>query len=427
MVPPTPELLLQLSLIIVVAKVAGDLAVRARLSAVLGELLAGVALGPTLLGLKLNNDVITFVADVGVILLLLEVGLATNPRAIREVGRLAFAVASLGVVASFLLGTFVTLALARSPLAALLMGTALASTSIGITARVFQDMGKVQSPEARVVIAAALFDDVMGLVLLSILSGVAQGAGVDALGIARVIVLSLAFVALPLLFGQRAGRRLVGLVDRGRVRGVFTALVFVAALVLAALAFYIGLSVFLGGFAAGLIFASTEKRVHLEERMKPLADLFVPVFFVLIGSLADLRSLAGPPVLLLVAALLGTAIVGKLMAGLGSLRSRARPLRVGVSMIPRLEVALVVASVAAFPRQGPPAWDQGLYSALLVVVLLTTLLTPLLVRLAFREGRARAPAPPAAPFPRGENVPFEESGENEEQGVDSVATGPRNK
>lgn len=408
----TFELLVELSLIIALAKVAGEAAERAGLSAVLGELLVGVALGPTLLGptleglgLHLQNEVIIFLADVGIVLLLLEVGLATDPADIRRVGPRAFVVALIGVAVSFALGTLAMLFLGRSSLAALLMGAALASTSMGISVRVLRDLRRMETPEGRLILASALFDDTMGLVLLSILTGVAVAGALDATRIAWVVILSVAFIAVPLTVGQAIGRALLGLVARGRIRGILTATAFVAALVLAAVAQRIGLAPILGGFAAGLIFAASEKRVHLQEGIKPLADLFVPVFFVWVGSLADLRALGSGGIALLVALLLAVAVVGKMATGLGALGGRARPLRVGIGMIPRGEVSLVVATLATF-RLATPVWDVGLYTAVVVVVLLTALLTPPLLRVAF-AARGRRTTTAGEPFPLGENVPFE--------------------
>jgi Kef-type K+ transport system membrane component KefB len=406
---PLATPLLGLACILLAAKLGGDLATRFGQAAVLGELVAGVALGNLdLLGFPgvewvADDEVIDIFARLGVILLLFEVGLESTVAQMMRTGLTALWVAVLGVVAPFALGWGVGALLVPEAglYAHVFLGATLTATSVGITARVLKDLDQATSPEARIILGAAVIDDVLGLVILAVVTGVigaaSTGQALSSWDVARTLLSAFGFLVGALLLGQWLSPRLFRFAFRLRSKGVLLALSLAFCFALAYAANALGLAPIVGAFAAGLIL----ERVHyvdfvtrdaheLEQLIHPITSFLVPVFFVIMGMRTDLSAFAQPGVLGLAAALTGVAIVGKLACSLGAGREADR-LTVGLGMIPRGEVGLIFANIGLGLHIGEQAVvTPNVFSALVVVVILTTMVTPPLLKWSLSRAVARA-------------------------------------
>lgn len=384
-------ILLKLAILVLVAKLAGELAERLRQPAVLGELFAGVLLGPSLFGLVDLNAadpsaaLITFVASLGAIVLLLEVGLETKVRDLLTVGPSAGLVAFLGIFAAFAAGFGASYGLARlgvwphSWIFHIFLGATFTATSVGITARVLSDMGRLATPEARTILGAAVLDDVGGLLILAIVSSLAAGA-LDPGALALKAAFAIGFLILALVVGVRFAPRVLDVLGRARVRGLLFAVAFAFALLMAFMAELTGLAAIVGAFAAGLILAQTRQQHALHERVRSLSDVLVPIFFVYVGLQVDLRGIGWDigPMLLASAVLTVAGLAGKLVAGLGVIDKSISRLAVGVGMVPRGEVGLIFALVGATTLVGGvPLLSGWAYTAVLLAIAITTFLTPI--------------------------------------------------
>lgn len=386
------EPLLDVVVILIAAKLAGEAATRLGQPSVLGELLAGIALGPSLLNLVARTEIIAFLAELGAIVLLFEVGLHSEASELKKAGRTGAVVAAVGIVAPFLAGWGFAFAFLEDGFLALFVGAALTATSIGITARVLVDLGRLGLRESQIVLAAAIFDDVVGLILLSILVTLASVGTVSVLAIGVTVVLAVGFVLGSIIIGTRGWLRLVPLVRRMRVRGVLLVVAFALALALAWGAAQIGLATIIGAFAAGLIFSETEDLEHIEQEVKPLADVLVPIFFVSMGTLVNVSTFLEPSVLGTAAALTVIAFVTKAVAGYALRAPGIRKAVIGAGMIPRGEVGIIFAGFGLTLG----VIQDGLYSALLVMVIATTLVTPPLLKHLLRDLPVEATEAPTA-------------------------------
>jgi len=387
--------------ILVGAKVLGEFAERMGQPAVLGELVAGVLIGPSVLALLPTvgpvSEIIHLLAEVGVAVLLFEIGLETDLKEMFRVGGSATVVALVGVVAPFLLGFAFWMIVqpsmgASTPgisdtIVAVFVGATLTATSVGITARVLTDLNRIHTPEARVVIGAAVVDDVLGLVILAIVSGLAAGAALTLFGIALKFVVAAGFLVAAVIVGNVIAPRIFGLIDTMQVRGVLLVSAFCFALLFAALAGLAGSAMIIGSFAAGIVLSSTNQFDTITERIRPVSDVFTPIFFVAVGAGVNVNlflpwtSTFDLNVLLIGGALLAIAIVGKVVSGyaVGWGRTRLDHLAIGVGMIPRGEVGLIFAHLGLTNGiLSPP-----LYSAILVMVMFTTFLAPPLLKPIF--------------------------------------------
>jgi Kef-type K+ transport system membrane component KefB len=382
-----PTLLVALSAILLAAKLFGDFAERIGQPAVLGELIAGVLLGPSLLGIIPAGgpleEVLHVVAELGVILLLFEIGLETDLREMFRVGPTALSVAALGVIIPFALGYLYWSApgpgvpVDSPSTAAIFVGATLTATSVGITARVLSDLNRMRTREARIILGAAVIDDVLGLVILTVVSGIAAGGAVTLLGATRVLGLAVGFLVLAVVLGRVAAPRLFQIAEGMRVRGVLVATAVAVAFGLAGLAELAGSAHILGAFAAGLILSGTNQFDTIEREIKPVVTVVAPVFFVVVGASVDLRLLdpsreGAGSLLLLTALLSGLAILGKVAAGWAAPWDRYRRLVVGVGMVPRGEVGLIFANIGL--RTG--VISDAVFSALLLMVMITTFVAP---------------------------------------------------
>jgi Kef-type K+ transport system membrane component KefB len=377
------DLLLGLVLVWLAAKLAGEAMERVGQTAVLGELLAGVLIGPGVLGLVHESEVLHALAELGVLILLFEVGLESDLDELLSAGLQATLVAMVGVVLPFAGGYAVMQWLGHPPLVAVFVGATFTATSVGITARVLADLGRLQDPAANVVLGAAVVDDVLGLIILAVVTGAAQTGGVSAGSVALLTGKAVIFLVAAILLGLRLAPLLVAWIGRLRARGTLVVYSLAFAMGLAALADVIGLATIIGAFAAGLILAKTDRRAPIEERVRPVADLFVPLFFVMVGMKVEpgrLNPLAGETQLGLALLLTVVAVAPKLATGLAAYRPGVRRWPVGVGMVPRGEVGLIFAGTGL--AIGVVTGD--LYSALVVAVMLTTFVAPPWLKALYR-------------------------------------------
>lgn len=374
-------MLRDLLVIFVAARLAGELCARLRQPGVVGELLAGIIIGPALLDLVHPTQFTSLFAELGVVFLLFIVGLETNPTELWRVGRRAAAVGVLGVVLPFGLGYAIMMALGHNISERLFVGAALTATSVGITARVLADLNLLQTTVARVILGAAVFDDILGILVLAVISGMtASTARVSLWQIGLLAAEAIAFCVLAVTLGRPAVHRLAPRFSRraddaGQQR-VF-ALAIAICLAFSFLASYVRLAAIVGAFLAGILFAETQEAPQLRRSMAPISALFVPIFFVIVGAHVTLEGLGSPE---LVAGALITvgAIVGKLAGcGLAAVPlGRRNALAVGVGMIPRGEVGLVVASLGLSRGviSGP------VYAEVIFMCMITSIMAPPLLR-----------------------------------------------
>jgi Na+:H+ antiporter len=395
-----------LAVMLLAAKLAGEAFERLRQPAVLGELLAGIVLGAGVLRVipTAPDDPLTpvfrLLAEVGVVVLLFEIGLATDLKGMLRTGVPATAVAAVGVVVPFLLGFLYWLSglhgaersVADPVTAAIFVGATLTATSVGITARVLGDLRVLHSLEARLILGAAVIDDVMGLVILGVVSRLAAGVAFTFQGVARILGVAVGFLFLAVWVGVRFAPRLFAVVDRMRVRGMLVVAAFAFLLLVCALADRAGPGAVVGAFAAGLILSQSNQLALLEERIKPVADIFTPIFFLSVGAAVDPR-VWNPLVpdsretLAIGGTLLAIALLGKLVSGWAVPWRRYNRLAVGVGMAPRGEVGLIFAQIGLVAG----ILSDRLFNALLFVVIATTLVTAPGLKWAFRRGATAAP------------------------------------
>ncbi|MFZ2490757.1 MAG: cation:proton antiporter [Thermoanaerobaculia bacterium] len=376
------EFLLALIAIFVAAKVFGEIAERLGQPAVLGELVGGVLIGVSGLHLVDPHDVtIHLLSELGVILLLFLIGLETDLRKLMAVGGSAAAVAVVGValpfVGGFLFGHFMGL----TSLVSLFLGAALTATSVGITARVLSDLGHLQDPESQVILGAAVVDDIIGLVLLTMMGTLAAGGALTFGGVSKVVLIAFGFVILAIVIGSKLAPWLIRTIDRiGMARGLFFASV-IFAFVLAYLAHEVGSAIIIGSFAAGLVLARTERGKDIEHEVHDVAQFFIPIFFVVVGAAVDLKAInpfdaEARQFFLIGLALTAIGIVGKVAAGYVVWKKGMNRTLIGVGMIPRGEVGLIFAQIGLSTK----LLTAGLYSAVALMVMLTTFIAPPLLR-----------------------------------------------
>lgn len=379
--------LLQVAIIFAAAKIAAEIAVRLGIVALVGELLVGVALGPHALGLIREDALAVGLAELGVVVLLFAVGLEMDFGQLRMVGMRGIAVGSIGIVLPFIAGAGFMFALGEPTPTALFVGTALVATSVGITARVLADLGLLGETESVIILAAAVVDDVLGLLVLAAVTASAAG-GLDATQLGILLLETLVFIGILLTMGRVAVRAHGPRARFLRIPHGALSFALVLCFALAVMAGVIGLAAIVGAFLAGLLVADLSDELDLKRELAPIRAFLVPFFFVLTGARLDLQALLEPASLTVGLVLTVLAILTKLLGcGLAmwgtSLRSAVR---VGVGMVPRGEVGLVVASLGL----AAGVVDAGEYGAVLMMVAITTLVAPFLLGPAFRF-RSREP------------------------------------
>ena len=409
-----PAVLIGVAIMLVMAKVGGEIFERARAPAVLGELFAGIVLGNLVIfgfsaaePLK-TNATIAALAELGVIILLFEVGLESDLKEMVEVGWSSLLVAVLGVIAPFFLGWAVSAYMIPNEprLAHIFIGATLCATSVGITARVFKDLGKLATREARIILGAAVIDDVLGLLILAVVAGAIRAAGTGGVlsffDVGLIALKSFAFLIGAIVIGILIMPRLLRGAGRFETRGVLLTFAISCCLFLAWMSAKVGLAPIVGAFAAGLILdevhykpAGGPKERDLHDLLQPVSTVLVPIFFVLMGLKVDLRLFARVDILGLAFALTVAAIIGKQICALGVVERGINRLAVGLGMIPRGEVGLIFAGIGAtlmLPSASgvsQPVISSAIFGAVVIMVIITTLITPIALKWSLGRKRAR--------------------------------------
>ena len=413
--------LVSLVFIYLASKLGGELSRLVDLPPVLGELIAGVLVGVSALHLLVFpetgavasdsvvvtilqqiaglspesssevfasfSEVVSVLAELGVIILLFEIGLESDLRELQKVGSKAAIVAVVGVVAPFVAGTAGLMLIFNMPtIPAVFAGAALTATSIGITSKVLSELGQLKSTEGQIIVGAAVIDDVLGIIVLAVVASLAKTGEVDVANLIYLIVSATAFLLGSIFLGKFFNKSFVAIADKLQTRGnlVIPALIF--AFSMAFLANAIHLEAILGAFAAGLVLDETDKRKELDQQIIPIADILVPIFFVSVGSKVDLSVLNPSSAdnrqgLVIAAFLIVVAIIGKIITGWAVFgKEKINRLAIGIGMIPRGEVGLVFAGIGA----ASGVLDKPLQAAIIIMVILTTFIAPPLLRFAFK-------------------------------------------
>jgi Kef-type K+ transport system membrane component KefB len=386
------------------AKVLGEIFSWHKIPSVLGELVAGILLGPYALGslLAINgtpliqiNEIVRAFGEIGGILILFIAGLEMTFRDFRRVGVAGFVVGTVGVIVPFIMGYWLSLALGLPVIAALVVGAALVATSISITALVLQELNQSKRIEARMMVSAAVVDDVLGLAILGVIvSFITTSTPITALSITTVIATSLGLWLAMTVFSAFALPRIINLTAKGKestVEAAATASCFGASALAAAL----GLSPIVGAFAAGMAVASSKAIEQIRDYTRKISVIFSPVFFALAGAQFDVRSFITTDwffyafFLSLIAVAVISKIVGCGVPAAFFLKNRNKGTKVGIGMISRGEVGLIVAGVAI----SAGAITQSVYSAVLGMIMFTTVLAPLLLQRAYKNEPTEDEAP----------------------------------
>jgi Kef-type K+ transport system membrane component KefB len=380
-----PQFIGLLVIMLASARLFGVLAQIIGQPAVLGELVAGVLLSMAVLGIvDPQNETLHLLAELGVIFLLFQIGLETNLRKLLQVGGASAMVAIAGVVLPFALGYAGCRLLGLNNLVSIVCGATLTATSVGITARVLSDLNRLQEPESQIILGAAVIDDVIGLVILAVVSGLTQGQEITVLGVARTTAVAFGFLIATVALGRFVVPPLVRLVSRISFPGTMTLFAVMLALGLAWLASVAGSATILGAFAAGLLLRETPQAHAIQKDIAPLGHFFVPLFFVAVGAEVNVRVLnpvdpANRHTLFIGCLLIVVAVVGKFFAGYAAFRFPGKKHVIGVGMIPRGEVGLIFAQMGL----ATGVFDAALFSAVTLMVMVTTFLAPPLLKLLF--------------------------------------------
>ncbi len=417
-------LFLWIAILLIAAKIS-SLVEKWGQPSVLGELIIGVALGNlSLIGIHAldpiaSHEIIKFLAELGVVVLLFQIGLESNIKSMMQVGGKAFFVACIGVVVPFILGTYVIgpwLLPGLSQSAYLFLGASLVATSVGITARVFKDLGQLQSKESRIVLGAAVIDDVLGLIILAVVSAIAVSGTVGIGSVSWIIGKSILFLVGAIVLGQLLAPRLGKLFSKIHTGvGMKFTLAIAFGLLCAYVSGVIGLAPIVGAFAAGLVLdpvhfntfrkpkfieevdeatsdASPEIKSklshilshhthrHVEDLIEPLGHFLIPLFFVVTGMGVSLATLANPSILLVALVVTVIAFAGKLVAGLAA--GKTNKWLVGWGMVPRGEVGLIFATIG----KGLGVVSDSMFSVIVIMIIFTTLLTPPVLAALIKRG-----------------------------------------
>ncbi|MFB3813140.1 MAG: cation:proton antiporter [Terriglobales bacterium] len=378
----TDTLLLELFAIFVWAKVFAEIFEQLSLPAVLGEILAGVVLGPYATGLVAPSETVASIAEIGAIFLLFTVGLETHPQDLIRVGRKSMRVALAGVVVPFALG-FVYLRLRGEPMhEVVFVAAAMVATSVGITARVLRDLHVLGTRVAKIILGAAVFDDILGMIMLAVVAGLATGGKIGWWHLGVVTVEAAGFALFMIFYGPRLVRRIRPGVERMSTHDAPLILALAICLGLSVAATKIGMAAIIGAFFAGMIFADYSPEWNLQPRAHAINEFLAPYFFFVMGARLNLQVFKGD---IIVAALVITvlAIVSKIVGcGLPVIREGlGTALRVGVGMMPRGEVALIVALIGLQMNM----ISQSAYAIVILMTAATTILAPPLLRILFRN------------------------------------------
>ncbi len=379
------QILLALFIMLVAAKIMAEIFERLRQPAVVGEILAGVIIGPSLLGWVAPSELITILAEIGVIFLLFTVGLETKPQAIFRVGKRAVMVGILGVVLLFIAGYFIAIAWDGSFPEAMFIGAAMVATSVGITARVLGSMGLLDKETSRIILGAAVIDDILDLIILSLVSAVSQGS-VSYTGLAKTAGAAILFTAFVALIGSKIMTAIAPAIDRLRLSKPFFNLGLILCLGLSVASIYVGVAAIIGAFLAGMALAeATEDNVKMHWLTSGVTEFLVPFFLVNIGMQLDLAVFRDMSVVTLAIIITVAAVVTKFVGcSLGAWgMSRREMAQIGVGMVPRGEVGIVVAQIGL----GLGVISGHFFASVLFMAVATTLIAPPLIKLLYSEDK----------------------------------------
>jgi Kef-type K+ transport system membrane component KefB len=383
--PDHTSILLALFVMLAAAKVMAEIFERLRQPAVVGEILAGVIVGPSLLGWVSPSETLTILAEIGVIFLLFTVGLETKPQAIFRVGKRAGLVAVLGVVLPFVAGYFIAMAWDGSFPEAMFIGAAMVATSVGITARVLGSMGLLDTETSRIILGAAVIDDILGLIILSLVSAVSQGS-VSYAGIAMTAAAAILFTAFVALIGSKIMTGLAPSIERLKLSKPFFNLGLILCLGLSVASIYVGVAAIIGAFLAGMALAeATEDNKAMHRLTSGITEFLVPFFLVNIGMQLDLALFRDMSIVALAIIITAAAVITKFVGcGLGAWGMTRREMaQVGVGMVPRGEVGIVVAQIGL----GLGVISGHFFASVLFMAVATTLIAPPLIKLLYSEDR----------------------------------------
>ena len=379
------EKFLEIVIILIAAKVGAEVMRRINQPAVIGELLAGLTIGYYGLGLlphAESGDVISTLAEIGVVLLLFEVGLETNLQEFIELGTTSLAVAIIGVIAPFGLGFGAVYALELGGEyvfeVALFMGAAMTATSVGITARVFGDLGQLKSKEAKTIIGAAVVDDILGLLILTVVAGLLGSSGdFQLIDLGLITLKAVGFLAAVVVVGRKLSPYIFQIFVKIPSPGTFVTGSFIFAMGLGAAAHYVGLHPIVGAFAGGVVAGESGMTSRIREEMRPINFLLVPIFFVYIGSEVDISILASSYVFLVGAGISILAFAGKYVSALGAIGKGMNANVIGIGMAPRGEVGLIFVAVATSTLSA--VIDEQVIAIIIWMVINTTVVAPMLL------------------------------------------------
>jgi Kef-type K+ transport system membrane component KefB len=408
---PVLEVLLGLIVILLGAKLGGDLFERFSQPAVLGELIMGMIIGNLhLLGLDVfepfKHDItLEILAQIGVIILLFEVGLENTVKDMMSVGVASFMVAVFGVIAPFFLGWGVGVWFLpdSNTLVHVFIGATLTATSVGITARVLKDIHKIDTKEAKIILGAAVIDDILGLVILAVVSGIITAAaaggdgGISSGAILWIVAKAVLFIVGAVVIGSVVLPTYFKFGFRLRGKGVFLSFCLMVCFLLSYVAGEVGLAPIVGAFAAGLILDKVHYKEFSDagehgiiELIEPISTFLVPVFFVSMGMAVDLTTFGHVEILGFAAVMTLAAIIGKQVCALAVFDKSINRVAIGLGMIPRGEVGLIFAGIgASLILDGQPVITSSTYSAVVIMVIVTTLVTPPVLKYSLLRGDKR--------------------------------------
>lgn len=367
------SLLLSIAAIIIATKLLGELARRIGQPSVLGELLAGVLLGGSALSIVDPLEPATHaLGELGLFVLIFQIGIHTDVRSLRRVGLSSAMVAVAGVILPFLGGLFAARALGAPVLASVIAGASLTATSMAISARVLGDKGVLRTREGQIVVGAALADDVIGLIILSVVVALIGGQRVSAASVLRTAAVSVGFIVVALIGGRYAIPPLFRVLDGIRAKGSLGMFGMAFGLLLAFLAVASGTAMIIGAFVAGTILYPTPQRHEIERTTAQIGHFLIPIFFAVVGASLNLGALASAPALELGAALIAVGIAGKMLAGFAPFDFKGNKLLIGAAMVPRGEVGLIFAQMGLATGTITPE----LFGAIMLMVVVTTFVSP---------------------------------------------------
>ena len=392
------HIIISLAILLFAAKLFAELFHRIKMPVVLGELLAGIVVGPFALGglpifngdpLVILDETVKHIGEIAAIVILFIAGLEITPREFLRGGAASLTVGSLGVILPFFVGYYVFTAFGLEALEAMLIATALTATSIAITVQVLTELGKMQTKEARLILGAAIVDDILAIAVLSVVTTMVQTGDttpailditflvLKILGLFAVLLVGSVVIIPRILHVERLWR------SEGSVEGITTAAFFGAA----GIAAFVGLSPIVGAFSVGMAVASTRIIKQVEEYVSKLGIIFVPLFFAIIGAQVDLRGV-NLDVLYLSGLIIAVAVVTKLVGcGLPAmifLKEKSKAMKVGIGMISRGEVGLIVAGVGV----SSGALSSDIYTTVIIMVAITTIITPVWLKIAYKKEEA---------------------------------------